>query len=162
MAMTIKTDGLESLTRMLTQLGNKAQDVASGALFDGAGVVADAFSSAVNGIQTKPKRFYAVEGSFQRMPTEAEKNALIGKTGIARFKKDSDTVDTLIGFTGAGYADVDGKRKPVAEIARSINSGTSFMKKQPFARQATNRSQAAAKEAMVAKAEKMLKEIINE
>ena len=57
---------------------------------------------------------------------------------------------------------MDGKRKPVAEIARSINSGTSFMKKQPFARQATNRSQAAAKEAMVAKAEKMLKEIINE
>ena len=87
---------------------------------------------------------------------------MVGKTGIARFRKEGGDVNTLIGVTGnAGYAMVDGKRKPVRMIARAINSGTSFMKKQPVFRKAASMSKGAAQAAVVAKAEEMFNEIIN-
>ena len=78
MAMTIKTEGLTELSQMLTELGDKAQDVASVSLFDGAGVVADAFSSAINGIQTEP--FHWAKYGETRKPSPEEKAALIGKS----------------------------------------------------------------------------------
>lgn len=160
MAMTIKTEGLTEVSEMLTRLGNKAEDVASGSLYDGAGIVADAFTAAANSIQTEPFRYAA--GGRKRKPSPEEKAALIGKSGIAKFNKNGSEVDTIIGISGsAGYANVAGKQKAVREIARSINSGTSFMEKQPIFRKAKSSSQNAAKAAIVAKAEKMFDEIIN-
>jgi hypothetical protein len=159
MAMTISTEGIEELGAMLARLGDKAQDVATGALFEGAGVVADAFSSAVNGIRTEPFK-YAAPGKT-RLPSPEEKAALVGKSGIAKFDKGGDEVNTIIGISGgAGYAQVAGKPKAVRLIARSINSGTSFMKKQPVFRKAASGSSGPAKAATVAKAEEMFKEII--
>ena len=160
MAMTIKTEGLTEVSEMLTRLGNKAEDVASGSLYDGAGIVADAFTAAANSIQTEPFRYAA--GGRKRKPSPEEKAALMGKSGIAKFNKNGSEVDTIIGISGsAGYANVAGKQKAVREIARSINSGTSFMEKQPIFRKAKSSSQNAAKDAIVAKAEKMFDEIIN-
>lgn len=160
MAMTIHTEGLTEVSEMLTKLGNRAEDVASGALYDGAGIVADAFTAAVNGIQTEPFRYAA--GGRKRKPSPEEKAALLGKSGIAKFNKNGSEVDTIIGISGsAGYASVAGKQKAVREIARSINSGTSFMDKQPVFRKAKSSSQGAAKAAIVAKAEEMFDEIIN-
>ena len=52
MAWDLHTEGLTEVSEMLGRLGNRAQDVAVGSLFDGAGIVADAFKSAVSGIQT--------------------------------------------------------------------------------------------------------------
>ena len=160
MAMTIRTDGLEELTRMLGSLGDKAQDVASGALFQGAGVVAGAFSAATDSIRTE--RFqYAPEGST-RMPSPEEKAALIRKTGIAKFRKSGSEVNTVVGIGGkSGYAMVAGKKKAVRLIARSINSGTSFMQKQPVYRKALNACRKDAEAAIVSKAEEMYNEIIN-
>ena len=160
MAMTIKTEGLTEVSEMLTRLGNKAEDVASGSLYDGAGIVADAFTAAENSIQTETFRYAA--GGRKRKPSPEEKAALIGKSGIAKFNKNGSEVDTIIGISGsAGYANVAGKQKAVREIARSINSGTSFMERQPIFRKAKSSSQNAAKAAIVAKAEKMFDEIIN-
>lgn len=160
MAMRIKTDGLTEVGEMLARLEGKAQEVASGALYDGAGIVADAFSAAVRSIRTEPFR-YAPPGKT-RLPSPEEKEALMGTTGIAKFRKSGGEVDTVIGISAdAGYADVAGKPKAVRLIARSINSGTSFMKKQPVFRRAKSQSQNAAKAAIVAKAEQMFDEIIN-
>ena len=156
--MTIKTDGLDELARMLAELGNKAQGVASGALFDGAAVVADAMSNAIGSIQTEPFH-YAPEGQT-RLPSPQEKAALVGKIGVAKFRKSGGEVDTRIGFTGSGYAKMAGQVKPVAVIARSINRGTSFMKKQPVFRRAVSQSKSAAQAAITAKAEEMFNEII--
>ena len=159
MAMTIRTDGLEELSAMLTQLGEKAQDVASGSLFEGAGVVGDAFTAATNRIRTAPFKYAA--GGKKRLPSPEEKAALTGKSGIARFDKSGEEVNTLIGISGAaGYANINGKAKAVRLIARSINSGTSFMHKQPVFRQAVSSSKGPAQAAIVSKAEEMFNEII--
>ena len=164
MAMTIKTEGLTEVSELLTKLGDKAQDVASRALYEGAGVVANAFTAAINSIQAEKqrKKNRPPDKTPKRLPTPEEKAALIGKSGIARFNKNGSEVDTIIGISrSAGYAEINGRKKPILLIARSINSGTSFMRKQPVFRKAVSSSQKTAKAATVAKAEQMLDEIIN-
>lgn len=160
MAMTMETVGLDQLGRMLAQLDNKAQEIASGALYEGAGIVANAMNAAVQSIRTEPFR-YATEGKM-RLASPQEKAALERKIGIAKFRKSGSEVDTMIGISGkSGYTQIAGKQKAVRVIARSINSGTSFMRKQPVFRKAKTQSQGPAKEAIVAKAEQMINEIIN-
>ena len=157
MAMSIETNGLEELSSMLSQLGGQAENVAAGSLYDGAGVVADAFKGAVGSIRTEPFK----GKRDRRLPSPEEKAALMGKTGIAKFNRTGDEVETLIGVSGAaGYANIGGKAKAVRLIARSINSGSSFMPKQPVFRKAKSASQGKAKAAIVSKAEKMFNEII--
>ena len=157
MAMTISTEGLTEVSEMLAKLGDRAQEVASGALFDGAGVVADAYRRAVESIRTEPFR----GKRDHRLPSPEEKNALIGKTGIAKFSRDGGEVNTVIGISGsAGYADIAGNKRAVRLIARSINSGTSFMQKQPVFRKAVNDSRTAAERAIASRAEKEFEKII--
>lgn len=160
MAMTMETVGLDQLGQMLAKVINKAQDIASAALFDGAGIMADALNAGISSIKTESFKF-AAEGQT-RLPSPQEKAALERKVGIASFIKNGSEVDTLIGISYDDYTQIAGKKKPVAVIARSINSGTSFMQKQPVFRRAKTRSQGKAKEAIIAKAEQMINEIINE
>lgn len=158
MAMTIETDGMEELDKILQALGTKAQDVAKRSLYDGAGIMADAFTAAVNSIQTE--KFKGKKDS--RLPSPEEKQVLIGRTGIARFNATGSEVNTLVGVTEAGgYAMIGGERKAVRLIARSINSGTSFMKKQPVFRKAKTAAEKTATAAIIRKAEQMYDDIIN-
>ena len=72
-----------------------------------------------------------------RYATPEEKAAVLSVgAGIAKFNKNGTEIDTSVGYRNAGYIDIKGKRKPIPLIVNSINSGTSFMHKQPFVRKA--------------------------
>ena len=158
MAMTINTAGVAELSEMLSRVGDKAEEIASGSLYKGAGVVADAFSAAVNSIRTEPFKY--AYGGRKRLASPEEKAALQGKTGVAKFRKNGSEVDTIIGIgANAGYADIAGNSKAVRLIGRSINSGTSFMVKQPVFRKAVSSSRGAAVAATVARADEMIREL---
>ena len=157
MAMTIKVVDLDDVMNTLAGLNKNAEAVAAESLYEGAGIVADAFANAAKSIRTEPFTYK----KKQRLPSPEEKAAVVGKTGIAQFTKNGSEVNTLVGVSGAaGYADIGGKPKAVRLIARSINSGTSFMPKQPVFRKAKSASQKTATAAIVKKAEDMLNEII--
>lgn len=157
MAMTMKVDGLDELSRKLSTLGDRAEEVAARALYDGAGVMADAYAQAVDNIHAEPFRY--AFGGQKRYPSFEEKAALQGKTGIAKFDKNGTEVNTAVGIKDAGYADVAGKKKAVRKIANAINSGTSFMQKQPVFRKAATQARGAASAAIVAKADQLIQEI---
>lgn len=53
-------------------------------------------------------------------------------------------------------------QKPISVIANAINSGTSFMQKQPFVRKGVNKGKKTAVAAMVAEAEKLFNAIISQ
>ena len=142
MPFSIKVDGLSELIRNMDRLPEKAADVAALALYDGAGVVADAVSRAVQGIATEEFR-YTKRGT--RLPSPEEKAVLLkAKRGVAKFKKSKTRVDTSVGMQNAGYGTIKGKTVPVPLIENAINSGTSFMKPQPFFRAAVETSAGAA------------------
>ena len=142
MAFEMEVTGMDELTKRLEQLGEKAQGIASSALYEGAGVMADSVSQAIQGIATEP--FYYATGGRTRKPSPEEK-ALLEKAprGISKFTKSAVRVETNVGMRNAGYGTINGRTKPIPLIANSINSWTSFMKKQPFFRKATSRTAAA-------------------
>lgn len=134
MAIQMKVEGLSELSEMLSQMGEKAEGIAAGGLYEGAGVMADEIRKGAEGIRTSPFH-YAV--FVTRDPSPEEKAAVLeAGVGIAKFNKNGSEVDTSVGYRNAGYTTINGKTKPIPQIVNAINSGTSFMKKQPFVRKA--------------------------
>ena len=143
MPYNVTTAGNDELTQMLESLGNAAHGVASAGLYEGAGVMADAVSRSVRGIDTEPFH-YAADG-HTRKPSPEEKALLeAAPKGVAKFRKTGTSVDTSVGLSSAGYGMLGNRMKPIPQIANAINSGTSFMKKQPFFRKAVKQNEKAA------------------
>ena len=149
MAWTIQVEGMEELVQGMDKLPEKAEQVAALALFEGACVMADAVSQAVQGIATEPFK-YAGRGKTRKPSPEEKAIVANAKHGVAKFRKDGVSVNTSVGYQNAGYASLNGKSKPVPLIANAINSGTSFMQKQPFMRKAFSSKKGAAAAAIEA------------
>ena len=149
MGFSIQIEGMNELIRAMGTLPEQAEKVAAEALYEGAGIMADAVSHAVQGIATEPFKYAA--GGKQRLPSPEEKAILeSAKKGVAKFRKNGVSVQTSVGMQNSGYAILEGKTKPIPLIANSINSGTSFMKKQPFLRKAFSQKKGAAQAAIEA------------
>lgn len=142
MAFYMEITGMDELTAKMQKLPDKGADVAALALYEGAAIVANAVSAAVQGIATE-EFHYTKFG--KRLPSPEEKAILLSaKRGVAKFNKNHSRVDTSVGMQNAGYGTIKGKTKPIPQIANAINSGTSFMQPQPFFRKAVETSASAA------------------
>jgi hypothetical protein len=176
MAWGVHVTGMEQLEAAFDKLPDKARKIAAEALYEGAGVVADAVSKAVQGIATE--KFQYAKGGRKRLPSPEEKAILLNsRHGVAKFRKGGVNVQTSVGFDNSGYGVItwnhaktsasrtkykmgsNGKMvhasqgtgqsmKPVPLIANAINSGTSFMQKQPFLRKAFSQSKGPANAAI--------------
>lgn len=157
MPAKIEVTGLDEMLKKVEETGKHAQGIAAKALYVGAGIVADGITKAAGGIQTEtnPPR------DRKRLPTPKEKADLLaaGAAGIARFDKNGIEVNTVVGYANKGYT---ASGKPVPVIANAINSGTSFMQKQPFIRQGINATAAAAKSAIDAEISRMVDEALKD
>lgn len=143
MPFSIQWEGADELLRKMDKLPEKAAKIAAEALYEGAGVMADAVGRAVQGIATEKFRY--ATGGRTRLPSPEEKAVVANaKHGVAKFRNDGTKIQTSIGYQRAGYAKMVGRTKPVPLIANSIEHGTSFMKKQPFMRKAISQNQGAA------------------
>lgn len=150
MAMVMKSEGLDELGALLNTLGEKAQGIASKGLYEGAGKMTDEIKKGAAGISSQ-KFHYAV--FIQREVSDEEKAIVQDGCGISRFRKDGNGANTSVGYGNAGYAMLNGKRKPIPLIANAINSGTSFLKKQPFFRKAVTTGTPKAETAIIEKIE---------
>ena len=146
MPFVMEIDGMAEVSEMLTKLEEDAPKIAAKALYEGAGIMADEIKKGAESIRTAPFK-YAKEGT--RLPSPEEKEIVMqAGVGIAKFNKEGAEVDTSVGYRNAGYADLNGKQKPIPMIVNAINSGTSFMTKQPFVRKAASSGGKKAMEAM--------------
>ena len=162
MAITMNIEGLAELSEQLAQLGEKAQGVAALGLYEGAGIMAEEIKRGADTIRTEEFHYAVFPAATQRLPTPEEK-AIVQEAGagIAKFRKNGSEVDTSVGYRNAGYAELKGKSVPIPKIVNAINSGTSFMQKQPFFRQAVNQGKTKASEAIIAKCEEEFNRLIN-
>lgn len=151
------TDGIGELEKKLQEMEDEtAHNIAARALYEGAGVMADAIDKAVQGIVTEPFRYAA--GGQKRFPSPEEKAILEqADKGVAKFRDDGGTIETSVGLQSSGYGNLAGRRKPVPLIANAINSGTSFMSRQPFYRRAESQTKGPA----LSRIEEKLREEIN-
>ena len=142
MSFKFEVSGMETMIAQMGKLPDKGRGIAAQGLYEGAGLMADAVSRAVHGIATEEFR-YTKFGT--RLPSPEEKAIVEGaRKGVAKFRKTKDNVNTSVGMQNAGYANLAGKTKPIPLIVNAINSGTSFMKPQPFLRQALEQNAGAA------------------
>lgn len=152
MPYQMKVDGMVELSETLTKLGDSAPAVAAQALYEGAGLMAEEIRKGAETIKTAPFK-YAKPGET-RLPSPEEKQIVLDAgAGIAKFDRNGTEVDTSVGYRSSGYADLNGKTKPIPLIVNSINSGTSFMKQQPFIRQAARKGSPKAIKKMTQKIE---------
>ena len=178
MSYSIEVTGLDDAMRKLDELGKKGQQIVARGLYEGAGVMADKVSREVHGISTEPfqyatggkKRKASPEekaiienarkgvSKFKKSATRVETHVGIGdgyasitwnhaRSGLRRKYK--------IGYGGKvrQSQSQEGKSsgrsaKPVYVIVNAINSGNSFMVKQPFMRKAFDQGAKPAEEAI--------------
>lgn len=157
----IEVKGLDEVSTMLSRLNVKAESIMKMGIYEGAGVIARAVSESIDALPTDSGPVTR-EHSQMNGPTEIQKDGLKEGFGISGMRTDGGGfINVSIGFDG--YNGMKTKKYPSGQpnqlIARSIESGTSFMRKTPFMRQALNKSKKQAIEAMQKKVSSVARNI---
>lgn len=134
--MTI--EGLDDFIRNLERAQKNPEEIVKKALYEGAGVVADAVRSGVAAIPVSENKKRPKHGV-----TRTEKEGLLSGIGISKMRTENAAVSVVIGFNGTN---AEGRRNTT--VMRRLESGTSTQAKYPVVRPATKRSKASAQEAM--------------
>lgn len=153
MAKFIVGSGISKYTDNLDNLLFDTGKMVGKMLYEGAKIVTDEVAKNIDALPTqlgRPKK------GQQREPSPQEKQGLKDGLGIAKKKIDGTFINVKVGFDG--YNSVTTERwpngVPNALVARSIESGTTFIKRHPFVTQAVK--------ATKAEAEKRMAEIVDE
>ena len=131
----ITTTGLNETIREFEKLEINSEKVLKKVLYEGASVAADTVKSTINAL-TVDNEVYT--RGVRKGPSSIQKAGLVHSFGISPMRTRGGAIDVKLGFDG--YNRVRSKKwpqgQPNAMIARSVESGTSFMEKQPFIRKA--------------------------
>ena len=159
---TFKFEGVDELIKQYQKLQNNADEMIGAAIYNGAGVVMKAVESAVSNIATDDR--FGTDTSPTSGPSSIQKAGLQHSLGIAKLRDDNGFRNVKIGFDG--YNRVKTKTwpqgQPNAMVARSVESGTSWMQKQPFMRKAEQSSRARCEKVMSETVDKEIQKIIGD
>lgn len=160
----IEMKGMEAYLSELRKVGEATAPVCEAAVYAGAAVMADAIRQstlgldAVNDAQAMANWQAGKAGKI----SVKQKIGLVNSLGITPIRDKYGVFSAKVGFDG--YNDVKTKRWPHGQpnqlIARSCESGSTAMTKQPFVRTVIKRTQGAALVEMERAADKKLKEIL--
>ena len=160
----IEMQGMEAWLSELRRAGQATAPVCEAAVYAGAKVVADAVRQSTEGLD-RVTDAEAMAAWHEKQPTKisvSQKIGLVKSLGITPIKDKFGVISAKVGFDG--YNEVKTKRWPHGQpnqlIARSCESGSSAMTKQPFVRTAVKRVQGAALIEMERAADQKLKEIL--
>ena len=155
-------EGVDKLVEQYSKLEKNTDEVIGRAIYEGAAVVMKAVESAVDGISTD-NRFGTAENPVSG-PTTIQKIGLQHALGIAKMRNDNGFRNVKIGFDG--YNNVKTKRWPQGQpnmmVARSVESGTSWMQKQPFMRKAEQSSRSQCEKVMGETVDKEIQKLIGD
>lgn len=154
---TTFSDGINEYLQTLNRLGKEIEGISKQAIYEGAKIIADEIKNNIEALPTDEE--WGTPKKMKAGPTKAEKENIARGLGIAHMQDNKGTINTKIGYDDAGY---DENNKPIQMIARSVNSGTSFMKKNPFFEKGVRNSRNKAKQKMIEVAEKELEKIAKE
>ena len=156
----MEVKGLEDVQTMLSRMGANTEAIIKAGIYDGAGVIASAVADALEAMPTDSGPITSAH-QVMRGPLLIQKEGLKRGFGISKMRTDEGFINVKIGFDG--YNDLRTKKYPNGQpnvlIARSIESGTSYMQKTPFVRQSVNKSKKKAIDAVQARVSKAAREI---
>lgn len=150
---TFKFEGLNEYVAELERLSAHTEDIIGKAVYEGADVVADAINEAIGTIPIDDE--WHKEGEMRNGLRSIEVAGLKHGFGIARMRHDGDFTNVKVGFH-----DLNRLGKPNIGVARSIESGTSYMRKYPFIRKATTQSKPLCEKRMQTVLEEEIKKLV--
>lgn len=141
--------GLEEYSLRLAKLGKQTERVAGRAIYAAADIVADAMRQEIDKIPVQNGS--VKKGEMRTGIPDPAKRGLQESFGITPMEKDlNGFYNVKLGFDG--YNTIKTKAHPNGQpnqmIARSVNSGTSFLAPRPFANTAVRKSSKAALQKM--------------
>lgn len=116
---------IEELVQTLNHIADNSEEMAKKAIYEGAKILADQIKSNIESLPTDEE--WGTSENLKKGPSAAEKQEIKEAFGLAEMFDSNGFINTKLGFDGYNS---DGKALQM--IARSINSGTSFMKKNDF------------------------------
>ena len=153
----IQNKGLNDYIKAIQRLKKGSDVIIRKGIYDGAAILADGVKQEIknrpidnsHGTSEKP-----VNGVSKK-----QKSDLIEGMGIAPIREDGDYVHAKIGWDGYGEAKTKKYPRGVPNqlIARSVNSGTSFRKKNPFVNRAVSKNKKQAEKKMAETIENEIK-----
>lgn len=146
--------GADSWISTIEGLEAHADAAASSAVYGGAAVIADGIREAIKSLPSQTS-----DGRRKRGVTEEERQGLLDGLGVAQHRKADGKVDTKIGM--AGYNSYRTTKYPNGHpnsmVARSVESGTSWLTKTPFIAPTVRRLKASTVEAMQAELDEFIR-----
>lgn len=145
----IKFKGMDEYMRELQKLGKNTDEILGAGVYAMAGVIADEARKNMEALPAIPDEINMKLHAFSDRSelTEKQKAGLLESFGVSPMESNNGYRNVKLGFDG--YNDVKTKKypkgQPNALIARTLESGSTYMKKRPFIRPAINKKK---KEAM--------------
>lgn len=159
--LKVKMHDLEKYEENLLSLYTLSKTMIGEAIYDGAGIVADAVKASIETIPIDNR--YATGNTTLYGITEEQKQGLRDGFGIAPMRNDNGYMHVKLGFDG--YNSQRTKKYPNGQpnslIARSVNTGTSFRQRFPFIDNAANKSRSAAEQKMIQKFEDSVNKVMS-
>ena len=136
--------GLDEYLTKLSTIEKDTTGICKRALYEGAGVLADAVRSEVQSLSVTDRN------TDPQAVFEYERDGLLDGLGVAKMKDNNGYIYTRVDFDG--YNRMKSKKYPNGHpnsmIARAINSGTSKRPKNAFMARAVKKAKAGAESAM--------------
>lgn len=140
-----KIVGITDYLEQLEKIQENSSKVVGKMIYDGAGIVADEVRRRITMIPKREVYETSIGKHHTRGITDVEREGLLGSLGISKMRNDNGFFNVAIGFDGYNANETERypNGHPNSMVARSIESGTSWLSKTPFitpAVQATNGS----------------------
>lgn len=156
---TIRFSKLRDYELMLGKIGDASKDICGAAIYEGAKIIADEVKNNLNSLNVTTDELAMLKAKKGEPTyiTQRAKEGLIKSFGVTPMSQDKDGIyNVKLGFDG--YNDVKTKKWPKGQpnqlIARACESGSSAMIKQPFFREAVQKTKK--------KAESRMAEVLDE
>jgi HK97 gp10 family phage protein len=150
--------GIDNYISKLQNLETTAPDVIGEAVYAGANIVADAIKENLENLPVDDTPF----GERVTAPRTVQKKGLIKSFGVAKIRNDNGYHNVKLGFDG--YNNVITKTWPQGQpnsmVARAVESGTSWMTKQPFMRRAESSAKGPCEQAMAKAVDEEIQRLI--
>lgn len=152
-------EGVDDLVSMFERLSKDSMPMIGEAVYTGANTVMKYVVQGIDSIVVDNR--HGTPDHPVKGPNAYQKEGLYRSVGIAKARFDGNFYNVKIGFDG--YNGLETKRWPSGQpnsmIARSIQSGTSWMMKQPFMRKAEQAAKGPCEKAMEKVVDKHIEKI---
>jgi len=157
---TFQFEGVDEYYAQLKRLYESSEAVCGEAVYNGAKTVMKYVSAAVDGIVTDER--HGTPDNKAIGPNSYQKEGLIRSLGITPARYDGSFYNVKIGFDG--YNKLETKTWPQGQpnslVARAVQSGTSWMQKQPFMRKAEQEAKLPCEKVMAETVDKAIQKIM--